>query len=394
MQLKRHLVGLACCAIVAEAAHLVATSTTAVADDKWRLALDTLIYSDTDNVVVVTPQTSVRYLLDDEGGEVRARVGVDVVSAASVDLVAQATSRFTEARTEVNLGIAKAFGDWLPSFDYRLSYEPDYFSNGGRVAVRRRLGSPDTVLQVGYGFTWDVVGRADTPWVNYAQTLGTHRADVSITQTLGPSTLVRGVFTLTVNEGYQAKPYRYVPLFDQASVQRASDAGVRLDLSSFSAYSMSARAREEEPYQRVGAAMAGRVMHWIPEIRGSLRLDYQLYFDDWGLVGNTLEPALAIGALREFLFTVYLRLYFQGAVTFWRRQYVVDAGTYPTYRTLDRELSDFRTVTAGFRAEWRTPDERLGLFADGSVAYSHFDDFLFLDDRIAMVVQAGARWTP
>lgn len=384
----------ACTVLVAVA--LLAVSAGVGADDKWRLALDSLVYADSDDVTVITPQTSVRYLLDDDGGEVRARVGVDVVSAASVDVVAQATRGFQEVRTDATLGVSKAFGEWLPSFDYRLSTESDYLSNGGRLGLRMRLGSPDTVLQLGYGLTRDLVGRRGTLYAQH-EAVSTHRADVSLTQVVGPRTLLRGAFRLTVRSGFQSKPYRFVPLFDQAALDRARADGVELGLSSFAAYAIN-RVPERVPDERVGVALAGRLLHYVRALCGSLRLDYQVYFDSWGLVANTLEPALTIGLSRAWSMVAYGRLYLQGSASFWRRTYIVQneapALTVPSYRTLDRELSQFQTYTLGARVEWSAPDGRFGAFVDGAVAYSHYDQFLYLAGRVAFIGLAGIRWTP
>lgn len=387
---KRHLAGALVTVLVALTAHVVA-------DDKWRLALDTLVYTDSDNVVVVTPTTSVRYLLDDQGGEVRARVGVDAVSAASVDLVAQATRHFDEARTEANLGISKAFGDWVPSLDYRLSYENDYMSNGGHIGLRTDIDSPDTTLQVGYSFNYDIVGRTGSLW-QYNQGMASHRADASLTQVLDKDTLLRGIVTLTASAGYMAKPYRFVPLFDQAGLARAQADGVRLSLSNFATYELGPRAPEQTPYDRVGAAFAGRIMHYLDAIHGSIRFDYQLFVDTWGLVSNMLEPAITFGPSTEWMIIGYARLYFQTSVWFWQREYTVDSTVQPlavpTYRTLDRELSQLQTYTVGLRVEWRAPDTRFGIYGDAAVAYTNFDQFLYLDSRTALIAQAGLRWTP
>jgi hypothetical protein len=124
-------------------AALVAASSPASAED-WTIASDSLVYGDTDNVVVVSPQLTVRRELDDDGGEATARAVVDVISAASVDVVSQASERFDEVRTEIDLSLAKAFGGYVPSLGYRYSHEPDYESHGVRGGLRARLGTSDT----------------------------------------------------------------------------------------------------------------------------------------------------------------------------------------------------------------------------------------------------------
>lgn len=93
--------------------------------DTWRTAVDVLVYSDTDSVSVVSPQLAVSRSLDEDGGEASARVVTDRISAASVDVLSQATTRFTEIRSEVDLGLSKSIANNLLSSSYRLSDEPD-----------------------------------------------------------------------------------------------------------------------------------------------------------------------------------------------------------------------------------------------------------------------------
>lgn len=186
-------------------AALVAASSPASAED-WTIASDSLVYGDTDNVVVVSPQLTVRRELDDDGGEATARAVVDVISAASVDVVSQASERFDEVRTEIDLSLAKAFGGYVPSLGYRYSHEPDYESHGVRGGLRARLGTSDTVLGLEYGLTADRVGRTGTPSSVFSESLTTHTTGLSLTQVLGRRTVVRGAYTLTVQRGYMEKP--------------------------------------------------------------------------------------------------------------------------------------------------------------------------------------------
>ena len=111
--------------------------------------LDTMLYHDSDHVDVISPQLAAGAALDDDGGSVSATVAVDVVTAASVDVVSEATPGFTEVREEGDLRVAKRVGGWLPGAHYRYSREPDYLSHGGGLSFESRLGSADTTLTGG-----------------------------------------------------------------------------------------------------------------------------------------------------------------------------------------------------------------------------------------------------
>jgi hypothetical protein len=359
--------------------------------DPWRTGVDTLVYTDTDSVLVISPQVSVHRALDPDGGEVAARALVDIVSAASVDVVAQASQRFDEIRTEADLHASKAFGSLLPSVGYHFSNEPDYLSNGGNVGLRTRLGTPDTVLGLRYGLTYDRIGRSGTPFSVFERTLASHSAEASLTQVLGPTQLVRLAYTLTVQDGYLEKPYRYVPLFDDAGASAIGD-GHR-SLATIDGARLSTKPPEEVPDLRAGHSFALRGLQYLRPLHASLRLDVQLYLDSWGIVAQSYEPALHARLSEHWRARVYGRLYLQQNASFWRRLYVVpDRETIPRYRTIDRELSTYHTWMAGARIEWA--HEPFAAYGELSGMWTSFSDYLLLDHRIALVGQIGVRFEP
>lgn len=381
-------------ATVLAAFALVGVPAHAWGDDPWTVGTDVMVYSDDDAVQVVTPQTSVRYRLDDQGGEVSARAAVDVVSAASVDVVAQASlGGFHETREEVQLGASKAFREALPSVSYRLSYEPDYVSNGVHLGWQQRLGTPDSVLSLGYGFRYDIVGQRGTPFANWSRHLTANDADLSFTQVLDTRTVVRAVYTLSVEHGYLEKPYRYVPLFDAATWAMLQANGVQLDLANFGQYRLPGRVPEQVPDTRVGNALGLRALRYVDPLHGSLGLDYELYLDSFGVLANIVEPSLYVQLRPQWRLRTFARLYAQHQASFYQRQYVVpNASVIPRWRTLDRKLSTYRTLSGGLRVEWAK--KPFGAYLQGSVIRTWYQNYLFLDGRLALVALVGLRWTP
>ena len=371
------------------AALALAIAAPAAAQERpWQIGLDALVYTDTDHVQAYTPAISVRRSLDADGSRVGASAAVDVVSAASVDVVSHATTRFLEARTQGTLDAAAAIGDQRLSLAYRFSWEPDYLSNGLTAGWRSRLGTPDSVLDLTYGLTWDVVGRTGTPWSVFGETLFTHAAAVSFTHVLGPETVLRGVYSLTGQDGYLEKPYRYVPLFGAETV-----ANVTLDRDTFDAHRLPRRPPESVPDRRIGHAFGARLVQHLAPIDGSLRLDYQLYVDDWSVTSHVAEAMVKATLTDGVRLAVYGRGYVQTGAFFWRRAYAVqDADRIPRWRTLDRDLSPYWSVTGGARFEWAAGD--FGGYVDGAAMLTRWDDFLLLEERVAVIGQIGLRWRP
>ncbi len=370
-----------------------ATATTAAhAEAPWTLSSDTLVYSDTDNVMVLSSQLGLTRALDEDGSAVSARAVVDVVSAASVDVVSQASTRFAEVRGEADLAAAARLFDALWSLDYRGSTEPDYLSHGFGAGSQVRLGSPDTVLGAHYQVTFDTVGRSGTDFTTWSRALTGHELDLSLSQTLGPQTVVRGVYTLTVQDGYLEKPYRFVPLFDEASLSRARADGVKLDLDSFDDYRLSSRPPEEVPDLRVRHALAARALRYLSAIDGSLRADYRFYFDDWRMTSHTLELSLWSELGSGFGVELFGRGYRQSAVSFYERIYrVANAAEIPRLRTADRKLSPYHALTGGVRVRLRI--EPIVAYLENSVMGTWFTDYLLLDSELALVGQGGLAWS-
>jgi hypothetical protein len=358
-------------------------------EEGWRITTDTLLYTDTDNVLVVSPQVAVHKSTDEDGGSASARVVVDAVSAASVDVVSQATKRFSEVRTEANLGFSKSIGKLLPSATYRYSHEPDYSSHGFGVGLQRELGSSDTTLGLGYDISLDTVGYTGTPRSVFSESLISHGWVASLTQVLGPKTLVRGVYTLSLQNGYLEKPYRFVPLFDAAGIAMAKSDGVKIDLSNFDRYRLPFRPAEEVPNQRIGHAAGLRFLRYLDALPGAIHLDYQFFIDSWDVNAHTIEPRLYWKLSDQFDLAFYGRFYLQRAADFWQREYVVAPGQVPGYRTLDRDLSDYYALTGGSRLEWK--GDRLSAYVDASAMETIYSDYLFLDSRLALIAQGGLR---
>ncbi len=359
--------------------------------DETQVTSDYLVYVDSDNVSVLSPQIGVRHPIDEDGGEVSARVVLDAITAASVDVISNATYRFSELRTEVEVGVSKEVAGVLPSISYRVSSEPDYVSHSFSTGLSKTFAGGDATASVNYSGIFDRVGRVGTSSSVFSESLQTHAASVSLTQVLDPKTLVRGTYSLTAQSGYMEKPYRSVPIFDSGLLQLAEANGVTLGLDNFDDYRLAFKPSEEVPNARYRHAAAARVLRFVDAVGASVRGDYRFYGDSWGMFAHTAELALAKSLPRRFQLDTWARAHYQGGVDFWRKTYSVsDPNAMPSLRTTDKSLSPYWQATAGIRAgkawgSWQAYVQLAGM-------YTGFLEHLFIDRRFAIVSQGGLRW--
>src|SRR5260221_3830161 len=178
-----------------------------------RGSTETALYADTDHVTVVTPVATAEIADRLSAWSIRGQYLVDVISAASVDVVSTASQRWHEVRHAGSVRGAYELGDVGLRGSAAISREPDYASIAfGASVAYDFLGKSHTVL-VGYARDHDTIGRAGTPFEIFSHTLGQDTLSAGITLTLNRSTVLSVMHDLLLERGDQSKPYRYIPMF-------------------------------------------------------------------------------------------------------------------------------------------------------------------------------------
>jgi hypothetical protein len=343
------------------------------------------VYTDSDAVTVFTPAASATAADPLSGVSVSGGYLVDVVSAASVDIVSAASPNWHEVRQAANLSGEYKPGDLGLRAKTALSSEPDYLSLSGGVTGLLDLNDKNLSLSAGYAYGHDTAGRTGTPFSVYSLVLQRHALDASLAMLLNRST----VFTVTADclleSGRQEKPYRYLPLFDASIASRvAPGAGV----DEVNRLRLPGRMAERVPDTRQRFALSGKLAH-----RGSastLLLDQRLYGDSWALLASTADLRWVFDASRRWFIWPHLRTHLQSGVSFWRRTYVGEIAdgslTVPSYRTGNRELSPLWSQTAGAGARYDlggSDPEAWGLTFELEGTYTAYRNALYIRERWA-----------
>jgi hypothetical protein len=299
-------------------------------------------YADSDHVFVETPSIHGSVANPTAGWAVRAQYLVDVVSAASADIVSTASQNWTEVRQEGNVDAAYKPHHLGVQANASISSEPDYLSWAAGGALTQDLLENNLTLLLGYGHGHDVAGRTGTPFSVFSRVLDRDALKLAATLVLDPSTVASLLADVVFEAGDPSKPYRYIPLFSPGtSVPRGAPVDVVNGLR------LSERPLEQLPLSRQQYALTGRLAHRYR--RSTLRLDERLYADSWAMLATTTDARLLFDLGTRVETGPHARLHGQSAVSFWERAYTLGPGfDFPALRTGDRELGPLFNLTGGW----------------------------------------------
>jgi hypothetical protein len=338
-------------------------------------------YVDTDHVFVETPSITGTVSDPTAGWSVGGQYLVDVVSAASVDIVSTASRRWQEVRQQGSLEASfrpKTFG---VDASGTVSDEPDYVSWSAGGAVTQDLLNKNVTWLLGYAHGHDIAGRTGTAFSVFSHVIDRNAFNAALTLVVSPTTVASLIGDVILESGDQSKPYRYIPLFASGTnVPRG------LPINLVNNLRVSARPLEQLPLsrQRYGLTMRGAHRYHL----ATLRLDERLYLDSWAMKATTTDGRYLFDLSGRVELGPHARLHAQTAVNFWQRAYLFGPGfEYPALRTGDRELGPLVNVTGGWTL-------RIGLGADANpnswvlgfdvnATWTQYLDDLYLTRRIS-----------
>ena len=381
------------------------TAQTSNLDDtsEKRASLEIATYADSDNVTVFTPSIAASITNVLQGASLRGRYIVDVVSAASADVVSTASPRWTEVRHAGSLEATYKPSTFGVTLAGSLSSEPDYFSFGVGSEMTLDLNEKNTTLEAGFGFGHDDIGRcgaenspAATPntctsFGVFERTVNRTSFNLGLTQVIGKATVGSLVLDLGLENGDQSKPYRYVPMF---SADVAAQAPLGASYAWVTANRLPERPLEQTPLSKRRLALTARLAHRFDS--STLRLEERVYGDTWALFASTTDARWIFDAGKRVAFWPHARFHGQTAVSFWKRAYVSGytpgdptSWDLPVFRTGDRELGPLWTATGGggiyfyLGSATDLQKARLSIQIDGM--YTSFLDDLYLTSRSGLI---------
>lgn len=353
-------------------------------------------YTDSTSVQVASPSVAATVSDEVAGWSVGGRYLVDAVSAASVDIVATASARWTEQRHVGSADVSYKRGAASVAASGGVSHEPDYLSISSGLVLTIDLLDKNLTPFLGARYGHDDVGRTGLPKERW-ELLQRGGLQAGATFVLNRFMVASVQLDADFERGYLAKPYRYIPLFAPGTGANLP-AGAAPEL--VNALRLDLRPVDSLPSARDRYALTGRIAGRVG--RSTLRLDERLYTDSWGLWASTTDARVLVDVGRRWLVWPHLRFHSQSAVAFWQRAYEAVAqadGTLlpPRFRTGDRELSRLDTITGGFGVKLRLTGSVHSpwyLVYQIDAAYTHFLDALYITERWSLfsALSISAQW--
>ena len=348
-----------------------------------RVSAQMAAYQDSTATTVFTPNVGASVENPTSGWGVNGRYLVDMVSAASPDIVATASPRWSETRHAGSLGGQYKPGNFGGGVNASLSYTNDYlaFSGGGNLLLD--LDEKNWTLLAGYTYGHDTVGRTGTAFAVFGHPVDFHNGTLGVTRLLGPSSVLSIGVDGVVEKGDQSKPYRYIPMFAPGAADKLGPGASADDVARLR---IQARPLEQLPLDRGRVAVTARFAYRASSL--TLRAEERLYADSWAMLASTTDVRVPLDVGRRVILWPHLRGHVQKGVNFWQRVYTAtSAADLPALRTGDRELGPLWTAGLGGGARFGLGSSEdpfsFSILTSVDAYYTRFTDALYVTDRVS-----------
>ncbi|MCB0354129.1 MAG: DUF3570 domain-containing protein [Bdellovibrionales bacterium] len=248
--------------------------------------------------------------------ELEASAVLDSVSGASPlyhDTLSGASGvGIEDERFAGDIKVTEYFEDFSIGVGTTYSNEDDYRSVGGSVEARFWNENKSTVYAIGFGGSSDDVSSTNEPLLDESN----HTFDglLGVTQVINKNSLLQCNFTYATSNGYLSDPYK---------------------------------AADRRPDTRDKFAFLTRYVLFVPELEGSLHVDYRFFTDSWSVNSHTVDtmwyqPLGEVWTLRP-----HVRLYSQSKADFYSNVFPPSSSL--GHYSADQRLSGFGELTTGLK---------------------------------------------
>lgn len=326
---------------------------------------DVLYHSfDGGGVEITGPSVLFRKNIKDKVG-VRASYYVDMISSASVDVIATA-SPYTEERKQIGVGLDYLHNKTQFSADYINSEEDDYSANTVRFGISQGFFGDLSTFSMAYAVGDDEVRNNADP--GFAEPVDRRNYTIGLSQILTKSWVMEFNVESIVEQGYLNNPYRSVRYFDSSSALGYSYQG------------------EIYPETRNSDATSLRSIYYLP-YRAALRAEYRYFSDSWGINAHNAEVRYVHPIGKTWVLEGKYRYYTQTGADFYAD--IFPFANAQNFMARDKELSTFTSNTVGAGISWSMPIGFQSVI-DSATLNLYWDYMLFDYADFRDVLEGGA----
>lgn len=350
------------------------------------LGIETSGYTDTLAVHVLTPAIRGSVASPTAGWNVGANYLVDVVTAASPDIVSTASRRFHDVRHVVGVTGGYKPGRFGAQAYGNYSEEHDYISRTLGLTATGDFWDKQITPNIGAAYTWDTQGRTGTDYDVFSRPFKTIELSAGSTFVLKPTSLLVIGGAVALEDGDQSKTYRYVPIFEPGVSPKPGASVEEVNRSR-----LPAKPLEQLPFSRKRFSVSAR---YIARVGGNktFRIDERIYRDTWAITASSTDARYMVDLNDRLRVWPHARLHVQTGASFYQRVYGATLNSdgsaiIPKFRTDDRELSPMMGLTAGGGARYAltAPGGKidLALYTSADVLFNYYLNALFIRTRLA-----------
>jgi hypothetical protein len=226
-----------------------------------------------------------------------SQAAIDAITTASRPISGNAYQDYIKNRNELEGEVTRGHS----AVDFYYSVETDYIAHQIGARVDRDYHDQMINVSLGTSVGWDEIKPlADSDTNTGASTKTTLHWNAVATEILTPTTLLRYGLEYNVVEGLQHNPYRNV-------------------------YAGGTHVPEKHPDHRERRDGFLKLNQYLAS-RASVKLNYRLYNDDWGITSHELETDLNQYVTHSVSANYVYRYYTQGAAYFYRSEYATTNG--------------------------------------------------------------------
>lgn len=250
-----------------------------------------------------------RVLIPAVAAPVGSQEAIDAITTASRPIEGDAYRDFEKVRNELEGQVTRGGA----AIGYYHSIESDYLGHQLSASYSRDLRDDQLNLSVGTSFGWDdIEPLADQRGSTAPDHKNTLHVNAVATRILSPVSVLRVGVEVNHVTGLQHNPYRLVYAGGTSVPERHPDSRLRRD--------------------------AFLKFHHYLSNRSSLKFDYRLYDDDWGVLSHEVAGGLSQYVTHGLWAQYEYRWYTQSSADFWRPEYATTQGV-GGYRTGDYRMS-------------------------------------------------------